>query len=68
MVTWLPPLYANGQALSCAMRLITHCRSVAEKLVMNADGLAFFSLAAAAANSVQVVGGVMWYLASSLEL
>ena len=35
---------------------------------MYADGSAFFSAAAALANWAQVVGGLMWYLASSLEL
>ena len=35
---------------------------------MYADGSAFCSVAAAVANCAQVVGGVMWYLASSLEL
>ena len=35
---------------------------------MYADGSAFFSAAAAVANCAHVVGGAMWYLASSLEL
>jgi hypothetical protein len=41
---------------------------MAEKLVMYAFGLALCSLAASAANSAQVAGGVMWYWASSLVL
>ena len=35
---------------------------------MYADGSAFFSAAAALANWAQVAGGLMCYLASSLEL
>src|SRR5258708_4587680 len=56
MVTLLPPEYLNGQAPACPITLISHCKSLGDRLSRQAEESSGGSLTAAAVPSCPVPG------------